>query len=77
MIRDFPTTPTKDSKRNFEMMKYECVVCNLCVLMCPTAQCISLRSLKPGDVNIRMGQVVKSTVMNWAAYPNNLQRVSA
>ena len=70
-------TAMKDGKRHFEVMEDECVGCNLCVLVCPVPECISLRSLEPGEVDLRTGKVVESTVMNWTAHPNNPQRVAA
>ncbi len=61
----------KDGKRHFEVKDEECVGCNLCVTVCPVPECITLRTLAPGEVDARTGLVVSSKAANWTAHPNN------
>ncbi|MGX8850046.1 4Fe-4S dicluster-binding protein, partial [Pseudomonas aeruginosa] len=42
----------------FEVREEDCVGCNLCASICPVENCISLRSLQPGEVDKRTGKVV-------------------
>jgi Fe-S-cluster-containing hydrogenase component 2 len=51
----------KDGKRHFEVNEAECVGCNLCALVCPVPECITLRSLVPGETDLRTGKVVVSS----------------
>ena len=39
--------------------------------VCPVPQCITLRSLKPGEVDARTGKVVTGQYANWTTHPNN------
>ncbi|MDH5537837.1 MAG: NAD-dependent dihydropyrimidine dehydrogenase subunit PreA, partial [Rhizobacter sp.] len=64
-------TATLNGKRHFEVKDEECVGCNLCVSICPVPQCITLRSLKPGEVDARTGKVVSGQYANWSTHPNN------
>ncbi len=66
----------KDGKRHFEVKDDECVGCNLCVTVCPVPECITLRTLSPGEVDARTGLVVSSQPANWTAHPNNPMRQS-
>jgi dihydropyrimidine dehydrogenase (NAD+) subunit PreA len=68
---------TKDGKRHFEVNDAECVGCNLCVSVCPVPQCITLRSLKPGEVDARTGKVVSGQYANWTTHPNNPMATTA
>ena len=63
--------------RKFEVNEAECVGCNLCVSICPVPECITLRSLAPGEVDVRTGKVVTGEYANWTTHPNNPQRVAA
>jgi dihydropyrimidine dehydrogenase (NAD+) subunit PreA len=65
----------KDGQRHFEVNEAECVGCNLCALVCPVPECITLRTLTPGEVDQRTGQPVSATPMNWTQHPNNPMRV--
>jgi dihydropyrimidine dehydrogenase (NAD+) subunit PreA len=56
--------------RRFEVMDDECVACNLCVNVCPVADCITMEPMAKGSVDPRTGQVV-SDYANWTAHPNN------
>lgn len=62
---------TKDGQRHFEVNEAECVGCNLCALVCPVPECITLRTLAPGEVDQRTGQPVSATPLNWTQHPNN------
>ena len=64
----------KDGQRHFEVNEAECVGCNLCTLVCPVPECITLRHLAPGEVDQRTGQPVSATPVNWTAHPNNPMR---
>ena len=70
-------TAVKDGARFFEVKDDDCVGCNLCVTVCPVPECITLRTLKPGEVDARTGRVVSAASANWTAHPNNPMRKSA
>ena len=70
-------TASKDGQRHFEVKEDECVGCNLCVSVCPVDDCITLRDLAPGEIDLRTGKPVSEQPLNWLAHPNNPQRVSA
>ncbi|MFT3848979.1 MAG: NAD-dependent dihydropyrimidine dehydrogenase subunit PreA [Propionivibrio sp.] len=70
-------TAMKDGERHFEVKDEECVGCNLCVSICPVPNCISLRSLQPGETDTRTGRVVTGEYANWTTHPNNPMRASA
>ncbi|ADX44863.1 dihydroorotate dehydrogenase family protein [Paracidovorax avenae ATCC 19860] len=62
--------------RSFEVDESECVGCNLCVSICPVPECITLRSLAPGEVDARTGRTVTGEYANWTTHPNNPNRVA-
>jgi dihydropyrimidine dehydrogenase (NAD+) subunit PreA len=64
-------TATRNGKRHFEINEAECVGCNLCVSICPVPQCITMRSLAPGEVDARTGLMVSAQYANWTTHPNN------
>lgn len=70
-------TAMKDGERHFEVKEEECVGCNLCVSICPVPNCISMRSLKPGETDTRTGKIVTGEYANWTTHPNNPMRASA
>ncbi len=70
-------TATKDGKRHFEVKEDECVGCNLCTLVCPVPDCITLRTVAPGEIDLRTGKVVSSEHADWTTHPNNPGRVAA
>ena len=70
-------TAMKDGKRFFEVKEDECVGCNLCVVVCPVPECITLRDLRPGEVDQRTGRTVSANHGDWTAHPNNPGRVAA
>ncbi|WP_437890401.1 NAD-dependent dihydropyrimidine dehydrogenase subunit PreA [Phytobacter sp. V91] len=63
--------------RRFEVREEDCVGCNLCASICPVENCISLRSLQPGEVDKRTGAVVTESYANWTTHPNNPMAKSA
>lgn len=65
---------TKDGQRHFEVKEDECVGCNLCVVVCPVPECITLRDLLPGEVDLRTGKTVSDTHADWTTHPNNPSR---
>ena len=67
-------TAVKDGQRHFEVKDDECVGCNLCVTVCPVPDCITLRTLSPGEVDARTGKTVVAQAANWTAHPNNPMR---
>ena len=70
-------TAAKDGRRFFEVKDDECVGCNLCVTVCPVPDCITLRTLAPGEIDPRTGQTVSATAANWTTHPNNPMRAGA
>ena len=70
-------TALKDGKRHFEVKEDECVGCNLCVVVCPVPECITLRDLRPGEVDQRTGRTVSANHGDWTTHPNNPGRVAA
>ncbi len=67
-------TATKDGKRFFEVKENECVGCNLCVVVCPVPECISLRDLAPGETDLRTGKAVSPEHADWTSHINNPMR---
>jgi dihydropyrimidine dehydrogenase (NAD+) subunit PreA len=68
---------TKDGKRHFEVREDECVGCNLCTLVCPVPECITLRTVAPGKIDLRTGKTVLPGHADWTTHPNNPGRVAA
>lgn len=62
---------SKDGQRHFEVKEDECVGCNLCTLVCPVPDCITLRTVAPGDVDLRTGKTVSADHADWTTHPNN------
>ncbi|HSW07374.1 NAD-dependent dihydropyrimidine dehydrogenase subunit PreA [Aquabacterium sp.] len=67
-------TAMKDGRRHFEVKEDECVGCNLCVTVCPVPECITLRTLAPGELDQRTGQTVSANAADWTTHPNNPMR---
>ena len=67
----------KDGARHFEVNDAECVGCNLCVSICPVPDTITMRALKPGEIDARTGKTVSGHYANWTTHPNNPMRISA
>ena len=70
-------TAAKNGQRHFEVIDDACVGCNLCVTVCPVADCITLRTLAPGEVDARTGLTVSAAPANWTTHPNNPMRKTA
>ncbi len=68
---------TIDGVRAFEVNDAECVACNLCVLVCPVENCISMVALEPGETDTRTGKTVEADYANWTTHPNNPMAVKA
>jgi len=69
-------TQQRGGKRYFEVQEDACVGCNLCVAVCPVPECITLRDLRPGEVDARTGCVVSGAHADWRTHPNNPQRTT-
>jgi dihydropyrimidine dehydrogenase (NAD+) subunit PreA len=67
-------TAVKDGVRHFEVKEADCVGCNLCVTVCPVPECITLRTLQPGEVDARTGRTVTAEAADWTTHPNNPMR---
>ncbi|MEN3380223.1 MAG: dihydropyrimidine dehydrogenase subunit PreA [Hyphomicrobiales bacterium] len=59
----------KDGKRHFEVIDAECVGCNLCTVVCPVENCITLIPLTEG-IDPRTGSSVGGH-RTWMEHPNN------
>jgi dihydropyrimidine dehydrogenase (NAD+) subunit PreA len=60
----------KNGRRHFEVMDNECVACNLCVEVCPVADCITMVRQTSG-VDARTGRPINPQYANWTTHPNN------
>ena len=63
--------------RVFTVKDDECVACNLCVNVCPIQDCITMRELQPGEVDLRTGKVVEADHGDWKTHPNNPSNFNA
>jgi dihydropyrimidine dehydrogenase (NAD+) subunit PreA len=68
-------TVSKNGNRHFEIKEEDCVGCNLCVSICPVPNTITMRALKPGEIDKRTGLAVSGDYVNWTTHPNNCTRV--
>ena len=64
----------KNGRRHFEVREDECVGFNLCVEVCPVPECITLRDLKPGELDQRTGKTVRAEHADWTGHANNPMR---
>jgi dihydropyrimidine dehydrogenase (NAD+) subunit PreA len=62
-------TRQRDGKRHFEVIDAECVGCNLCTVVCPIENCITLVALTEG-IDPRTGASVGGH-RSWMEHPNN------
>ena len=69
-------TATKDGKRHFEVIDAECVACNLCVAVCPVADCITMERMTTGT-DPRTGRKIDPAYANWTQHPNNPMALKA
>ncbi|HJM05483.1 MAG TPA: 4Fe-4S dicluster-binding protein, partial [SAR324 cluster bacterium] len=54
-----------DGSRSFEVIDQECVGCNLCMLVCPVENCITMERVDSGK-----------EYQNWTNHPNNPMAVT-
>jgi len=66
----------KNGKRHFEVIDAECVGCNLCVSVCPVADCITMVEMTHGT-DPRTGRKIHRDYANWTTHPNNPNAVKA
>jgi dihydropyrimidine dehydrogenase (NAD+) subunit PreA len=59
-----------NGKRQFVVNEAECVGCNLCTLVCPVEDCITLVH-KVAGVDPRTGLDYARPPANWTTHPNN------
>ena len=62
--------PTVNGERKFVVNEAECVGCNLCVLVCPVENCITLVHKTEG-VDPRTGEPYAQPPRDWTKHPNN------
>ena len=65
-----------DGVRKFEVIEAECVGCNLCVTVCPVPECITMRKIEIGDIDLRTKKPVAAGHADWTTHPNNPMRVA-
>lgn len=63
-------TNEKNGIRRFEVMEAECVGCNLCAVVCPVENCITMVELADGEFDQRTGIRVGGH-RTWTEHPNN------
>ena len=68
--------PSVDGVRKFVVNDNECVGCNLCVLVCPVENCITLVHKTEG-VDPRTGFDYGRPPANWTVHPNNPGAIKA
>ncbi len=66
-------TDTVDGVRKFEVIDAECVGCNLCVSVCPVADCITMEQMTSGT-DPRTGKPISTEKLDWTRHPNNPMR---
>ena len=64
-----------DGARKFEVIEAECVGCNLCVTVCPVPECITMRTVEIGDIDLRTNKKVQAGHADWTTHPNNPMRL--
>jgi dihydropyrimidine dehydrogenase (NAD+) subunit PreA len=65
----------RDGVRMFEVNEEECVGCNLCAVVCPVENCITLTPMPQGAVDPRTNIPVMG-VRTWKEHPNNPMAVN-
>ncbi|HUN94215.1 MAG TPA: NAD-dependent dihydropyrimidine dehydrogenase subunit PreA [Burkholderiaceae bacterium] len=69
-------TSQRDGARHFEVDEAHCVGCNLCVAVCPVPECITMRTLAPGEIDARTGRAVPASAADWTTHRNNPARLA-
>ncbi len=69
-------TKLVDGARKFEVIEAECVGCNLCVTVCPVPECITMRTVQIGDIDLRTNKIVEAGHADWTTHPNNPMRLA-
>ena len=69
-------TKLVNGARKFEVIESECVGCNLCVTVCPVPECITMRTIEIGDIDLRTNKKVPAGHADWTTHPNNPMRVA-
>lgn len=64
-----------NGERHYEVKDEECVGCNLCVCVCPVDDCITLRQLQPGELDVRNNRKITGHYTNWQKHESNPHRV--
>lgn len=63
-------TSMLDGERHFEVIDEECVGCNLCVVVCPVENCITMEEMTEG-VDPRTDVPISKDYANWTTHVNN------
>ncbi|MFK8032860.1 MAG: NAD-dependent dihydropyrimidine dehydrogenase subunit PreA [Hyphomicrobiales bacterium] len=63
-------TSMLDGERHFEVIDEECVGCNLCVVVCPVENCITMEEITDG-IDPRTDVSVTKEYANWTTHVNN------
>ena len=66
-------THTVNGERRFEVIDAECVGCNLCVSVCPVADCITMVRQTSGT-DARTGRPIDDQPADWTTHANNPMR---
>ncbi|MGJ8534826.1 MAG: NAD-dependent dihydropyrimidine dehydrogenase subunit PreA [Alphaproteobacteria bacterium] len=63
-------TSMLDGERHYEVIDEECVGCNLCVVVCPVENCITMEEMAEG-VDPRTSTPISDEYANWTTHVNN------
>lgn len=63
-------TSMLDGERHFEVIDEECVGCNLCVVVCPVENCITMEEMTEGT-DPRTDVPISKDYANWTTHVNN------
>jgi len=63
-------TSMLDGERHYEVIDEECVGCNLCVVVCPVENCITMEEMTEG-VDPRTSTPISDEYANWTTHVNN------
>lgn len=63
-------TSMLDGERHYEVIDEECVGCNLCVVVCPVENCITMEEMTEG-VDPRTNTPISDEYANWTTHVNN------